>query len=71
MEMAPTLPERLCDCQKLGDYVSASGLRVREDYKRLFGEEPENPRLISISIDSNDTRSTAESLIGLIQFLTR
>jgi len=55
----------------LGDYVSASGLRVREDYKRLFGEEPENPRLISISIDSNDTRSTAESLIGLIQFLTR
>jgi len=25
--------------------------------------------LISISIDSNDTRSTAESLIGLIQFV--
>ncbi len=55
----------------LGDDVSASGLRVREDYKRLFGEEPENPRWISISIDSNDTRSTAESLIGLIQFVTR
>ncbi len=65
--MAPTLPERLCDCPMLGDYVSASGLRVREDYKRLFGEEPENP----VSIDSNDPRSTAESLIGLIQFLTR
>ena len=69
--MAPTLPERLCDCQMLGDYVSASGLRVREDYKRLFVEEPENPRWISISIDSNDTRSMAESLIGLIQFVTR
>ena len=69
--MAPTLPERLCDCQMLGDDVSVAGLRVREDYKRLFGEEPENPRLISISIDSNDTRSTAESLIGLIQFVSR
>jgi hypothetical protein len=55
----------------LGHYVSPSGLRVREDYKRLFGEEPENPRLISISIDTTATRSTAESLIGLIQFVTR
>ena len=38
---------------------------------RVFGEEPENPRLISIPIDSNDTRSAAESLIGLIQFVAR
>jgi len=27
--------------------------------------------LISIPIDSNDTRSAAESLIGLIQFVAR
>jgi DUF3047 family protein len=41
---------------------------VREDFRKIYGEEPENPDAISISIDSNDTHSTAECLIGTILF---
>ena len=41
---------------------------VREDYKRLFGEEPFEPGYISLSIDSNDTESRAEAFIGPIFF---
>ena len=41
---------------------------VAEDYRDIFGEFPEDPTAITISIDSNDTRSTAESFIGPIFF---
>jgi hypothetical protein len=41
---------------------------VAEDYRDIFGEFPENPTAITISIDSNDTHSTAESFIGPIVF---
>ena len=41
---------------------------VLEDYTKIFGEIPDNPKVITISIDSNDTHSTAESLIGPIIF---
>jgi len=41
---------------------------VYEDYRRVFGEDPEDPRAIALSIDTNDTRSTAEALIGRISF---
>ena len=41
---------------------------VAEDYARIFGESPDNPRAITISIDSNDTHSVAESVIGPIAF---
>jgi hypothetical protein len=41
---------------------------VYEDYERIFGEAPENPGAISISIDSNDTHSQAESFLGSIRF---
>jgi len=41
---------------------------VYEDYRRVFGEDPEDPRAIALSIDTNDTRSTAEALIGSISF---
>ena len=41
---------------------------VAEDYRDIFGEFPENPTAITISIDSNDTHSTAESFIGPIFF---
>jgi Protein of unknown function (DUF3047) len=41
---------------------------VVEDYQRVFGEPPEDPRAITISIDSNDTHSTAESFMGPIIF---
>jgi Protein of unknown function (DUF3047) len=44
---------------------------VAEDYVRIFGESPDDPRVITISIDSNDTRSMAESFMGPIVFRAR
>ena len=41
---------------------------VREDFKKIYGEEPENPAAVSIAIDSNDTKSSAESFVGSIFF---
>jgi len=41
---------------------------VRDDYLRAFGEEPSNPGVVAISIDTNDTHSTAEAVIGRIAF---
>jgi uncharacterized protein (DUF1501 family) len=44
---------------------------VVEDYARIFGESPDDPRAITISIDSNDTHSMAESFMGPIVFRAR
>ena len=44
---------------------------VAEDYAKIFGEFPDDPRAITISIDSNDTRSMAESFMGPIVFRAR
>lgn len=41
---------------------------VAEDYAKIFGEFPDDPTAITISIDSNDTHSMAESFIGPIVF---
>ena len=42
---------------------------VRADYRSIYGEEPgEEARVLSVAIDSNDTRSTAESFVGEIFF---
>jgi hypothetical protein len=41
---------------------------VREDFKRIYGEEPEEPAIVSVGIDSDDTKSTAESFVGPILF---
>lgn len=42
---------------------------VYDDYKRIYGEEPgEEVRVVSVAIDSDDTRSSAESYIGDILF---
>jgi hypothetical protein len=41
---------------------------VAEDYAKIFGEFPDDPSAISISIDSNDTHSLAESFMGPIIF---
>lgn len=43
---------------------------VYEDYKRIYKEEPGELGAVSISIDSNDTNSYAESYIGAILFRT-
>ena len=39
-----------------------------DDFVKIYGEAPDNPSAISISIDSNDTNSVAESFIGTIAF---
>ena len=44
---------------------------VVEDYVKIFGEVPDDPRVITISIDSNDTHSMAESFMGPIVFRAR
>jgi len=42
---------------------------VREDYRRAYNAEPPGPPdQIAISIDTNQTKSTAESFIGAITF---
>ncbi len=41
---------------------------VREDFRRIYGEDPGDPGAISVSIDSNDTQSTSESYVGPIVF---
>jgi len=41
---------------------------VAEDFKKIYGEDAENPGAVSIAIDSNDTGSTSESFVGPILF---
>jgi Protein of unknown function (DUF3047) len=42
---------------------------VYDDYRRIFGEEPTDElRAVSVAIDSNDTRSSAEAFVGEIRF---
>jgi hypothetical protein len=56
--------------ERLGQWVSDER-SVAEDYRRVYGEEPENPQVIALSIDTNDTRSSAEALFGRIVFVAR
>ncbi len=51
----------------LGKWVTERR-NVAEDFKRIYGEEPDNPGAISVAIDSNDTHSSAESFMGPIAF---
>jgi Protein of unknown function (DUF3047) len=41
---------------------------VVQDYRMLFGETPARPQAIALSIDTNDTHTTAEGLFGRIAF---
>jgi len=42
---------------------------VREDFLRIYGDEPtEQVEAVTIAIDSNDTKSRAESFMGEIVF---
>ena len=41
---------------------------VVEDFKKIYGEAPDDPSVLSLSIDSNDTNSTSEAMIGAIRF---
>jgi hypothetical protein len=44
---------------------------VAEDYRRIFREEPSSPRAVALSIDTNDTRSSAATRFGKILFRSR
>ncbi len=41
---------------------------VGEDFRRIYGAEPDAPAALSIAIDSNDTNSSAESFVGTLLF---
>lgn len=41
---------------------------VRADFRKIYGEDPDSPAAVSLSIDSNDTRSAAEAHVGPIVF---
>ncbi len=41
---------------------------VLEDYRRIYGEAPDNPDAVAIGIDSDDTKSSAEAYMGTILF---
>ena len=45
---------------------------VREDFRRIYGEEPDDdPAVVSIGIDSDDVKGAAESFFGPILFRPR
>lgn len=51
----------------LGKWVTERR-NVLEDYRRIFGEDPEDPSVITFGIDSDDVKGTAESFMGPISF---
>jgi hypothetical protein len=52
---------------KLGQWITERR-NVVEDFKKVYGEEPPSPGALSISIDSDDTKSSAEAFVGPILF---
>lgn len=52
---------------ELGKWITESR-NVREDFKKIYGEEPDKFGGVSVGIDSNDTHSSAESYIGSLVF---
>ena len=44
---------------------------VADDYRRVFNEEPDDPQAVALSIDTNDTHSSAEALFGRIALTGR
>jgi hypothetical protein len=51
----------------LGKWVTERR-NVLEDFKRIYGHEVDDPGGISIGIDSDDVKGTAETFVGRIQF---
>jgi len=52
---------------ELGKWVTERR-NVAEDFKKIYEDAAESPAAVSISIDSNDTNSVAESFVGPIHF---
>ena len=53
--------------EKLGEWIWEKR-NIYEDYKTLFGKEPPKANLISIYINSQHTKTRAESYFGEIYF---
>ena len=49
--------------RELGKWITERR-NVVEDFRRIYGEAPDNPTVLSLSIDSDDTRSSADAFIG-------
>ena len=41
---------------------------VVEDFRKIYGEAPDDPSVLSLSIDSNDTNTSSEAMYGPIVF---
>ena len=52
---------------ELGKWISERR-NVVDDFTRIYGEAPDNPNAIAVAIDSDDTKSQAESYMGPILF---
>ena len=39
-----------------------------DDFTKIYGEAPDNPNALAVAIDSDDTKSQAESYVGPILF---
>jgi Protein of unknown function (DUF3047) len=50
---------------ELGKWITERR-NVVEDFRKIYGEAPDNPTVLSLGIDSDDTRSSADSFIGPI-----
>jgi hypothetical protein len=51
----------------LGKWVTERR-NVREDFKKVYGEEPDDPSIVSFGVDSDDVKGSAESFMGAIRF---
>jgi hypothetical protein len=51
----------------LGKWVTERR-NVREDFRMVFGDAPDDPSLLSLAIDSNDVQGFTESYVGTIRF---
>ena len=52
---------------ELGKWITERR-NVVEDFRKIYGEAPDKPNALSLGIDSDDTRSSAESFIGPLVF---
>jgi len=48
---------------ELGKWITERR-NVVEDFRKIYGEAPDNPTALSLGIDSDDMRSSADSFIG-------
>jgi hypothetical protein len=52
---------------ELGKWITERR-NIVEDFRKIYGEAPDNPTALSLGIDSDDTRSSAESFVGPLVF---